>query len=98
MLPGLTQLETSQHSLQLSPDESSDEHSRTLQELRLPASLEALDKPVGLPPSLLRKAEEVRLEDGPARIDGSLENAEHLAQRCREILDQVRLDYETHIV
>ncbi|EJD06562.1 BRO1-domain-containing protein [Fomitiporia mediterranea MF3/22] len=59
-----------------------------LQELSLPASLEALDKPVGLPPSLLRKAEEVRLEDGPARIDGSIENAEHLSERCREILDE----------
>lgn len=60
-----------------------------LQELSLPASLDALDKPVGLPPSLLRKAEEVRLEDGPTRIDGSIENAEHLSERCREILDEV---------
>lgn len=60
-----------------------------LQELSLPASLEALDKPVGLPPSLLKKAEEVRLEDGSARIDASLEDAEHLAERCREILDEV---------
>ncbi|KAL5504141.1 RIM20 [Sanghuangporus vaninii] len=61
---------------------------RMLQELSLPASLEALDKPVGLPPSLLRKAEEVRLEDGTARIDASIEDAEHLSERCREILDE----------
>ncbi|KAH8118025.1 BRO1-domain-containing protein [Phellopilus nigrolimitatus] len=59
-----------------------------LQELSLPASLEALEKPVGLPPSLLRKAEVVRLEDGPTRIDGSIENAELLASRCRDILNQ----------
>ena len=63
--------------------------SRTLNELRLPASLEALDKPVGLPPSLLRKAEEVRLEDGPSRIDGSFEAVEVLAEQNRAILDEV---------
>ena len=62
---------------------------RTLSELRLPASLEALDKPVGIPPSLLRKAEEVRLEDGPSRIDGSFDAVDVLAERNRAILDEV---------
>lgn len=60
----------------------------TLKELNLPACLEALDKPVGLPPSLLRKAEEIKLDDGPIRIDTTLETAEYMSQRCREILDQ----------
>ncbi|KAI5122282.1 hypothetical protein M0805_002362 [Coniferiporia weirii] len=61
---------------------------QTLRELSLPASLEALDKPVGLPPSLLRKAEEVRLEDGLSRIEGSIDNVELLANHCRTILSQ----------
>ncbi|THH09151.1 hypothetical protein EW145_g2207 [Phellinidium pouzarii] len=66
-------------------DQSADQ---VLQKLSLPASLEALDKPVGLPPSLLKKAEEVRLEDGPSRIEGSIENAELLSNHCRAILSQ----------
>ncbi|PAV16120.1 pH-response regulator [Pyrrhoderma noxium] len=60
----------------------------TLRELDLPACLEALDKQVGLPPSLLRKAEEVRLCDGPKSIGTTLESADLMSQRCREILDQ----------
>lgn len=66
---------------------------RTLQELSLPASLDALERPVGLPPSLLRKAEEVRIEDGPSRIDGSLENVDLLAERNRAVLDEVSRFY-----
>ena len=63
----------------------------TLQELSLPASLEALDRHVGLPPSLLRKAEEVQLEDGLARVDQSIENVENFSQYCKDLLDQVIL-------
>jgi len=58
-----------------------------LRSLNLPASLEALERPIGLPPSLLRKAEEVRLENGPERIEGSLDNVDILAQRGRAILE-----------
>ncbi|EJD49812.1 BRO1-domain-containing protein [Auricularia subglabra TFB-10046 SS5] len=50
-----------------------------LRALGLPAALEALERPVGLPPSLLGKARQVRLEDGPARI-----------RRKQEALDAVR--------
>ena len=64
---------------------------RTLQRLNLPASLDALDRPIGLPPSLLKKAEEVRLEDGLVRIDASLENLEILSGQIRDILDEVPL-------
>ncbi len=39
-----------------------------LRSLNLPAALEALEKPIGLPPSLLKKAEEVRQEHGPAKV------------------------------
>ncbi|TFK72898.1 BRO1-domain-containing protein [Pluteus cervinus] len=59
-----------------------------LQQLNLPASLEALERPIGLPPSLLDKAEEVRLEDGPAAIEASLDDVERLAQRAQTILNE----------
>ncbi|KAG6816889.1 hypothetical protein H0H87_002009 [Tephrocybe sp. NHM501043] len=61
----------------------------TLQLLHLPSALEALERPIGLPPSLLRKAEEVRLEDGPAKIEVSIEDVQRLAQQDHAILDEV---------
>ena len=53
----------------------------------MPGVLEALDKPIGLPPSLLRKAEEVRTDDGPARIEKAIEDVQLLARRATQILD-----------
>ena len=64
--------------------------SRQLQVLKLPASLDALDKPIGLPPSLLNKAEEVRLENGPERAEKLLEDVRTLARRAQAILTEVR--------
>jgi programmed cell death 6-interacting protein len=64
--------------------------SRQLQVLKLPASLDALDKPIGLPPSLLNKAEEVRLENGPERAEKLLEDVQTLARRAQAILTEVR--------
>jgi programmed cell death 6-interacting protein len=61
----------------------------TLQALSLPAALDALDKPIGLPPSLLKKAEEVRLEDGPHRIDVMSRDMQALAASARGLLEQV---------
>lgn len=58
--------------------------------LNLPAALEALEKPIGLPPSLLKKAEEVRQEEGPSRVESSIENVQKLAQRNMELLNEVR--------
>jgi programmed cell death 6-interacting protein len=63
---------------------------RQLQALKLPASLDALDKPIGLPPSLLNKAEEVRLENGPERAEKLLEDVQTLARRAQTILSEVR--------
>jgi len=63
---------------------------RQLQVLKLPASLDALDKPIGLPPSLLNKAEEVRLENGPERAEKLLEDVQTLARRAQAILTEVR--------
>ncbi|KAI0264511.1 BRO1-domain-containing protein [Gloeopeniophorella convolvens] len=65
-----------------------DDCSRELQSHNLPAVLDALDKPIGLPPSLLKKAEEVRLESGPERIEKSLEDLEMLANRDMSILTE----------
>lgn len=63
----------------------------TLRSLNLPASLEALERPIGLPPSLLQKAEEVRLEQGPEKIEVYLDDIQRLARRAMEVLDEVRL-------
>lgn len=62
---------------------------RELRRLNLPSALEALERPIGLPPSLLRKAEEVRLENGPAKIEASIEDVQRLAQHDLSILDEV---------
>jgi programmed cell death 6-interacting protein len=60
-----------------------------LRSLNLPASLDALERPIGLPPSLLKKAEEIRLEEGPSRIEESIENVEKLAEYNTKLLDEV---------
>ncbi|TRM59396.1 BRO1-like domain-containing protein [Schizophyllum amplum] len=59
-----------------------------LRELHLPASLDALDQTVRLPPSLLRKAEEVRLEKGPERIESLMEDIQRIAGLDRKLLDE----------
>jgi programmed cell death 6-interacting protein len=45
-----------------------------LQSLNLPGSLQALEKPLGLPPSLISKADELRQQDALYRIKRSLED------------------------
>ncbi|KAJ7593046.1 BRO1-like domain-containing protein [Mycena floridula] len=60
----------------------------TLQHLNLPSSLEALERPMGLPPSLLKKAEEVRLENGPSKIEHALEDLQRLARQDLDILNE----------
>lgn len=62
------------------------EANQTLHALGLPASLEALEKPIGLPPSLLKKAEEVRNDHGPEKIDSIFEDKQRLLQRNRDAL------------
>jgi len=64
-----------------------------LRVINLPAALEALERPIGLPPSLLHKAEEVRLGKGPERIAVSIDNVQRLAERDQVILDEVRFLY-----
>ncbi|KAF8526304.1 BRO1-domain-containing protein [Hysterangium stoloniferum] len=64
------------------------EASRALQSLNLPATLDALDRPIGLPPSLLGKAEEVRLEDGMNRIPALIEDVRRLSRRNLNNIDE----------
>jgi hypothetical protein len=59
-----------------------------LQELNLPSSLEALEKSIGLPASLLGKAEEVRINHGPERIEKMIHDTQSLAQHNAEILNK----------
>ncbi|CRG85458.1 pH-response regulator protein palA/RIM20 [Talaromyces islandicus] len=49
-----------------------------LQSLNLPGSLQALEKPLGLPPTLISHAEEVRQQDGLALLRRSLEDTAQL--------------------
>ncbi|KAI5994390.1 hypothetical protein EDD15DRAFT_2196014 [Pisolithus albus] len=61
---------------------------RLLRSLNATASLGALERPIGLPPSLLKKAEEVRLEQGPERIEAYLDDVQRLARHAIAILDE----------
>ncbi|KAF8442365.1 BRO1-like domain-containing protein [Boletus edulis BED1] len=68
--------------------ELDNEIDQTLRSLNLPSSLEALERPIGLPPSLLKKAEEVGSEQGPERIETYLEHVELSARRALAVLDE----------
>ncbi|KAF8206432.1 BRO1-like domain-containing protein [Mycena galopus ATCC 62051] len=65
-----------------------DEADETLRLLNLPSSLEALERSDGLPPSLLQKAEQIRLEDGPAKIEAAIADVQRLGQQDTNILDE----------
>ncbi|KAI4128384.1 MAG: hypothetical protein LQ347_004206, partial [Umbilicaria vellea] len=49
-----------------------------LQSLNLPGSLQALEKPLGLPPALVSHAEEIRQQDGIHRLRRSMHETEKL--------------------
>jgi hypothetical protein len=65
---------------------------RVLRSMNLPASLDALERHVGLPPSLLKKAEEVRLENGPVKIEAAIDDVQKLARQNVKTLDEVRIN------
>ncbi|WRT68722.1 pH-response regulator protein palA/RIM20 [Kwoniella shivajii] len=60
----------------------------TLQSLNLPGSIQALERPVGLPPSLLKKAEEVDSAGGIDRIRGLLGEVSRLSKSNTESLNE----------
>lgn len=65
----------------------------TLESWNLPAALDALDRPIGLPPSLVKKAEEVRLDSGPERVETSVRDVQTLSGHALALLDEVRLEH-----
>lgn len=58
----------------------------TLQSLNLPGSLQALEQPMGLPPSLLRKHEEVVSQGGLERLQRIAHDVERIAATVRDTL------------
>lgn len=62
---------------------------RAYKKLSLPASLDALERPIGLPPSLLQKAEEVQSKNGPDQIERLLESVQELGTQNRDLLEEV---------
>ena len=62
---------------------------RVTKSLNLPAALDALEKPVSLPPSLLAKARETREHGTPLAIERSLEMIEELSSQNSSTLDEV---------
>lgn len=60
--------------------------------LSLPGSLQALEKPLGLPPGLVSHAEEIRQQNGPNRLKRAMEDIDKLkANDRRTYLEGVNL-------
>ena len=64
-------------------------HERVTKSLNLPTALDALEKPISLPPSLLAKARETRGHDMPSLIERSLEEIEELSSKNSSTLNEV---------
>lgn len=60
-----------------------------MRDLSLPTVLDALEKPISLPPSLLAKAREIREHDAPPLIEQYLEVIEELSSQNSNTLDEV---------
>jgi len=60
-----------------------------LQSLNLPGSLQALEQPVGLPPSLLRKSEEVQSEGGLRRLEALAEDVARVSRIDEDIWREI---------
>jgi programmed cell death 6-interacting protein len=56
--------------------------------LNLPGSLQALEKPLGLPPGLIAHAEEIRGQDGINRLRRSIEETKKLKENDRAIYNE----------
>ncbi|KAF2100529.1 BRO1-domain-containing protein [Rhizodiscina lignyota] len=59
-----------------------------LKSLNLPGSLQALEKPLGLPPGLVSHAEEVRQQDGINRLHRSIDETNKLKESDRAIYQE----------
>ncbi|KAF2399193.1 BRO1-domain-containing protein [Trichodelitschia bisporula] len=59
-----------------------------LKSLNLPGSLQAIEKPLGLPPGLVSHAEEIRQQDGPTKLAKSLHETEKLKDADQAIYQE----------
>jgi programmed cell death 6-interacting protein len=59
-----------------------------LRSLNLPGSLQALEKPLGLPPGLVSHAEEIRQQDGPKRLTKTIYDTDKLKDSDRKIYEE----------
>lgn len=62
--------------------------SSLLQSLNLPGSLQALEKPLGLPPSLTSHAEEIRQQDGLHRLRRSMHETSKLKANDKTVYQE----------
>ncbi|KAF9356394.1 pH-response regulator protein palA/rim20 [Mortierella sp. AD094] len=60
-----------------------------MQALNLPGALQALEQPVGLPPSLLSHIDEIHTEGGARALQEMLENVRTLSRQNAAILDEI---------
>ncbi|KAF2872702.1 BRO1-like domain-containing protein [Massariosphaeria phaeospora] len=59
-----------------------------LRSLNLPGSLQALEKPLGLPPGLMAHAEEIRQQDGLSRLHRSMDDTKKLKKSDQTIYQE----------
>ncbi|KAF8604259.1 BRO1-domain-containing protein [Ceratobasidium sp. AG-I] len=64
------------------------EITRLLQKLNLPGSLDALDKPAGIPPSLLRRSEEIRSMGGVDSLQHHVDEVQELGTSAGGVLEE----------
>ncbi|KAF2673411.1 BRO1-domain-containing protein [Microthyrium microscopicum] len=61
-----------------------------LKSLNLPGALQAIEKPLGLPAGLIQHAEEIRQQDGPSRLQRSIQETERVKSNDRGIFQEGR--------
>lgn len=59
-----------------------------LKSLNLPGALQAVEKPLGLPPGLISHAEEIRQQDGPNRLQRAIQETEKVKANDRNIFQE----------
>ena len=62
--------------------------SSALASMNLPSAIEALEQPIGLPPALLQRSQEVRNQGGARGLNDQWQTATALGQKDAEILDE----------
>lgn len=71
-------------------EEMDAKEARVLCGLGLPASIEALSQPVGVPPSLVERSREVRAEGGVERLRNMLGDVRKVARVNQKIMNEVK--------